>query len=56
MKCKATEGCKNKAQYTLIDHKLKKKAILCNDHFEQGMKAWVEADPIIRQLMHEGIL
>ena len=29
---------------------------LCVDHFEQGMKAWLEPDPIIKHLMHEGIL
>lgn len=47
-KCEATEGCKNKRDYTLIDHNSKKKANLCGDHFEQGMKAFLEQDPLSR--------
>jgi hypothetical protein len=55
-KCEASEGCKRKIAYTLIDHKLKKELNLCVAHFKQGMKAFLEPDPIVRHLLHEGIL
>ena len=54
--CMAEEGCKTEIAYTLVDHRLKKEISLCKDHFKQGMKAWFEPDPILKALMHKGIL
>jgi len=54
--CKASEGCKNKVDFTLIDHNSKKRVSFCKAHFESGMKAWLEPDPIIKLLMQKGII
>ena len=55
-KCEALEGCKKKVAFTLTDHKTGKTVNLCKAHFEQGMKAWLEPDPIIQHLMKEGFI
>lgn len=54
--CEAKEGCNKEIAFTLIDHKRKTKVNCCNDHFTQGMRAWLEPDPIIKALMQKGIL
>lgn len=56
MKCEAIENCKRKVAYTVIDHKVKKVVNLCEAHFSQGMKAWLEPNLIIKHLVHEGVL
>lgn len=55
-KCEAEEGCKKERQFTLTDHNTNKTINLCIAHFEQGMKAWLETDPILKHLMREGII
>lgn len=56
MKCEVNEGCKRKGRYTLTDHKSNKTATFCKAHFEGGMKAYLEPNPIIKHLMREGLI
>lgn len=54
--CEAEEGCRKKARYVFTDNALKETTHLCEDHFTSGMRAWLEPNPIIEHLMHEGII
>lgn len=54
-KCRSP-GCKRKARFFMIDLKLDKQALACLLHFEQGVKAWLQKDPIVKHLMQEGLL
>lgn len=56
MKCEVQEDCSKKVRYIVKDLRRKKTGSYCMAYFEQGMRAWLEPDPIIRQLKNIGIL